>query len=347
VLATDQLASVTEYAPRDMTISVGAGLKLTDLNDLLAAERQRLPIDPPLAGGPTVGGIIAANDAGPIRLANGTTRDLVIGMRMVLADGSQVRSGGKVVKNVAGYDLHKLFIGSAGTLGVITEVTFKLRPIPEAVRLVVLRPPSFTVAGQWVTDIMRSAVRPTLLDLLNGPEVERHVDREGAAGLALVVGFEETREATDWQCEQLVEKFRDDANAYDDDASRSLYETLRERPAEPARVAFKATMRPTHLPVFAETISQAGWELIARAANGIVYASTDDIALAEQLPELQRLAHEGAGGLTLLNGPGPIADYGWQNAPDHAMLMRRIKDQFDPKRLFGDGPFVNTQARTS
>ena len=339
MLTTERMTDVLDYAPRDMTVTVRSGIRLADLNETLAKEGQRLPLDPPHAAA-TIGGILAANDSGPIRLSNGTARDLVIGMQMVLADGHVIKSGGKVVKNVAGYDLHKLFIGSAGTLGLITTVTFKLRPIPEVCRLVVLRPPDWSTAADWVVQLNRGPTRPALIELLNPPLVARHLDADGDVGIALVVGYEDMRKTVDWQCDQLDEAFNPAPIRYDEDASRSLYERLRDWPAETGAVAFKARMTATHVTRFAEQATEHGWSLLARAASGIVYATTDEPHLADRLDELDRLARDAGGSLTVLRGPARPTHFGWHHRADADLIMRRIKDQFDPDRVFGDGPHV-------
>ncbi len=126
------LSRILEHTPEDMTVTVEAGATLAALQRALAALGQWLPIDPPHPERLTVAALLDTNASGPRRAGFGTIRDYVIGLRVALADGRLVRSGGKVVKNVAGYDLMKLFIGARGTLGVIVEVTFKLLPLPEA-----------------------------------------------------------------------------------------------------------------------------------------------------------------------------------------------------------------------
>jgi glycolate oxidase FAD binding subunit len=126
-----RLARVVAYEPKDLTITVEAGLSVGELNRALAPARQRLPVDPCDPDATTVGALIAASHAGPLRLSEGTTRDLLIGIRYVGHQGRSVHGGGRVVKNVAGYDLMKVLGGSFGTLGIITEATFKVRPLPE------------------------------------------------------------------------------------------------------------------------------------------------------------------------------------------------------------------------
>lgn len=132
VLHTRRLARVREHAPSDQIVAVEGGMTLAALQDHLAPHGQRLALDPPLAERATVGGVVAANAFGPGRARFGAVRDLVIGMTVVRADGVVARGGGKVVKNVAGFDLPRLFCGSLGTLGLVAEVVFRLHPLPEA-----------------------------------------------------------------------------------------------------------------------------------------------------------------------------------------------------------------------
>src|SRR5207248_909399 len=133
-----KLDAVVDYPARDMTITVQAGITVGRLRDILRAEHQRLPVDVPQAEVATLGGALAVNVSGPRRFGWGTFRDYVIGIRMVNDRGEEFKAGGRVVKNVAGYDICKLAVGSLGTLGIITEVTLKLRPLPEEQALAVI-----------------------------------------------------------------------------------------------------------------------------------------------------------------------------------------------------------------
>jgi FAD/FMN-containing dehydrogenases len=130
VLDTRALDRLIEHQPGDLIVRAGAGMPLADLQEHVRDSGQLLSLDEPVQGG-TIGGVLATNTSGPHRLLHGTARDLLIGITVVLADGTIAHSGGKVVKNVAGYDLGKLLVGSYGTLAVITEATFRLHPVPE------------------------------------------------------------------------------------------------------------------------------------------------------------------------------------------------------------------------
>lgn len=164
VVAATKLSGVRAHDPGDATCSVGAGTPLAELQAEVATHGQWLAIDPPhVAEGATVGGILCANDAGPRRLRYGTMRDLVIGATVVLADGSVARSGGNVIKNVAGYDLGKLWCGSLGTLGLVAELVLRLHPLPTTTATVAL-PCAAGVATRLTLALMAATVEPVALD---------------------------------------------------------------------------------------------------------------------------------------------------------------------------------------
>jgi glycolate oxidase FAD binding subunit len=166
-ISTTALDRVLEYEPRDLTISVEAGLPWCKLASLLAENRQMIPLDPPYASFATVGGVVAANCSGPRRRLFGTARDLVIGMTFVTLEGKQVKSGGMVVKNVAGLDMAKLMIGSFGTLAAVGVVNFKLMPAPESERSFLLPFPSAEAAVDARNRILNGMLQPAALDMLN------------------------------------------------------------------------------------------------------------------------------------------------------------------------------------
>ena len=166
-ITTASLRRVLEYEPRDLTISVEAGLRWRELEQLLAENRQMVPLDPPFAEDASVGGVIAANSSGPRRRIYGTARDSVIGIRLATLEGKQVQAGGMVVKNVAGLDIAKLMIGSFGTLAAITAVNFKVQPMPEAERSFVVPFDSAAAAAAARDQLLKSQLQPAAVDLLN------------------------------------------------------------------------------------------------------------------------------------------------------------------------------------
>jgi glycolate oxidase FAD binding subunit len=166
-VTTCAMRRVLEYEPRDLTISVEAGLPWSELSQLLAENRQIIPLDPPWYESATVGGVVATNFSGPRRRLYGTARDLVIGMRFATLQGDVAQSGGMVVKNVAGLDMAKLLIGSWGALAAIAVVNFKLNPMPPETRTFALE---FETAGAAIDArdrILQSVLQPAALDILN------------------------------------------------------------------------------------------------------------------------------------------------------------------------------------
>jgi glycolate oxidase FAD binding subunit len=176
-ICTVRLNALLEHEAADLTCSVQAGMPLAALQQYLTAKGQFLALDPPNAERATIGGILAANASGPQRLRYGAARDLVIGLRVALGDGTIARSGGKVVKNVAGYDLNKLYIGSLGTLGIIVEANFKLIPRPERQETLLVSFENAPAAMETVIALLSSVVTPTAIELLD-PAAQRHLSEQ-------------------------------------------------------------------------------------------------------------------------------------------------------------------------
>src|SRR5579884_4407843 len=199
------LSQVLDYPARDMTVTVQAGITLAQLQAILATENQRLPIDVPHAEQATLGGVLAANVNGARRLGFGTLRDYVIGISTINDEGQEVKAGGRVVKNVAGYDLCKLHVGALGTLGIIGEVTLKLRPLPES-KAVVTFGCETAALDRLLDQLHETRTRPVCLDVLNSAaarclahDARLHLPE---APWVIVVGFEDDGEAVGWQVRQ-------------------------------------------------------------------------------------------------------------------------------------------------
>ena len=191
-LTTEGLDRILEHDPGDLTCTVEAGVRLSQLQAALAATGQRLSLDPP--GNPTIGALLARNASGPLRHRFGAPRDLVLGASLVLGDGTIASAGGKVVKNVAGYDLARLVCGSEGRLALIVRASFRLHPLPKASRTIVVETDD---APRVVATLLRSQVQPSALDVLHPGRVlvrfegsERAVDAQAAAVLDLTGGIE-------------------------------------------------------------------------------------------------------------------------------------------------------------
>jgi glycolate oxidase FAD binding subunit len=350
------LDGVIDYPARDMTITVQAGIALAKLQQLLAAENQRLPVDVPQPERATLGGALATNTSGPRRYGYGTLRDYVIGISTVNDEGQEVKAGGRVVKNVAGYDFCKLHIGALGTLGIITQVTLKVLPRPEEQALVTLGCDTASVAP--VLDLLHgSRTRPVCLDLLN-QTAARHLHAAGAnlpdAPWVVVVGFEDNSTAVAWQVQQLVKELPAKqvrglevrANA----AADRLWQALVEHRHRPdVALTFKANVLPRAVAEFCRDTAALsdGLQLQAHAGNGIVLGhATGNLtfdAAQTMLTAVQRAATASQGNVVLLQCPSawkktlPV----WGSPRGDVWLMRQVKEKLDPRRLFNPGRFVD------
>ena len=237
-LSLAKLDRVIDYPARDMTITVEAGITLANLAKTLAAEGQRLPLDVPQADRATLGGVIATNFSGTLRYGHGTVRDYVIGIAAVDGRGTPFKGGGRVVKNVAGYDFCKLLTGSLGTIGVITQVTLKVKPLPQAQRAGLLAgstDESRMPNGCWRA-LVASKVTPAAIELLVGPAWNDDPALEPLGGGEfghLVVALEGTAVEVGWMLEALASEWRELGAAAQTIAAEqddALWSRLREFP---------------------------------------------------------------------------------------------------------------------
>ena len=349
------LTQVIDYPARDMTITVQAGITAAGLQALLGRENQRLPIDVAHADRATLGGIIAANVSGPRRYGFGTLRDYVIGISVVNDEGREVKAGGRVVKNVAGYDLCKLYVGSLGTLGIITQVTLKLRPQPEEQALVVLRSETARVAA--LLDVLHgSRTRPVCLDLLNRAAV-RYINRQAAVALpdapwVVVVGYEDNRVAVSWQVQQLLKELPDDARPGLETrvglTTAPLWRALAEWPAGAEDgLVFKASLLPRMTAGFSTRVDALadGRAVHAQAGNGILWGHAAEDGTPERAGALltQLLEWAGPEGNVVVHRCPPAWKAAlpvWGRPRADSWLMRTVKQQLDPRGLFNPGRFV-------
>lgn len=202
VLSLEKLNRVVDYVPADMTITVEAGMRFANLQALTARNGQTVSLDPPRAAGATIGGIVATAASGPRRMAYGGVRDFLLGCRVALPDGRVIKAGGKVVKNVAGYDMPKLFAGSLGTLGVITEVSLKLRPLPADSRTLLFGFAELGPAMAAAEAILNSELLPAAVAVLT-PEAAWRLEAPGPVSLA--VALEETVENNVYQADRILQ----------------------------------------------------------------------------------------------------------------------------------------------
>jgi glycolate oxidase FAD binding subunit len=257
------VARLREHAPEDMTCTVEAGMTLAALQAQLAKAGQWLPIDPPGEERVTIGALLDQNLSGPRRFGYGTIREHLIGIGVVLADGRLIHAGGKVVKNVAGYDLCKLFVGARGTLGVIVEATFKLRPLPAVERFVSAECATLEALEALVGCVLDSPITPVVFD----------VHRLAGGPLILVLGFAGTRAEVDWQIARSAELGV--AQLADLEHERAFW-------SSGAQVA-QLSVAPTKLIETLRLLVDAPF--IARAGNGIIFHRDSTRAARSVMPD--------------------------------------------------------------
>lgn len=352
VLGLRRLSRVLEHEPGDLTVTTEAGLTLGRLQETLRARGQWLSLDPPDADRATVGGLIAANAAGPRRHLYGTVRDLLIGVTVVTADGGIVRGGGKVVKNVAGYDLPKLFIGSWGTLGIIVEATFKLRPVPDDERLLAVRFDRLKDCGTAARALLAGELIPNAVEILDSAAA---TTLGLGAAAALVVGVDGLREQVEWQAAELTALVgplggRDVTplppatwprlatiarDAFDSPAALMTFSVL------PTLVV--DTMEQGALAARQRGLSSA-WAAHAGVGvvSGALLAGREVAAVATVLTEWRALAAAGSGHATLTSAPLAMKSQVpvWGDAGPAGRIMQRIKAQLDPGNVLNPGRFV-------
>jgi len=348
LLSTARLNQLVEHAPHDMTATVQAGMRVADLQSALAHARQWLALDPLLGPRATIGGIIATTASGPRRLRYGGVRDQIIGVHVVLSDGTIAKGGGKVVKNVAGYDLHRLFTGSLGTLGVIVAANFRLYPFPAASRTVELTAPELAPLCDLAVRVNGSTLMPTILDILS-PTTQDSAYR-------LIARFEMEQEAADDQAAGLVEmagSLGRAAQTIAGEAEAQLWSQVDMHVAAPSSsettLVLKASVLLTEvghwLASLQETIRQAKlsarWR--AHAGHGLIFVRLfgDDAALVTALEALRQVATRRQGSLVVLEAPPPLlrqVDV-WGTSPA-LEVMQRLKARFDPHTTLNPGRFI-------
>ncbi len=326
ILHTHRLGSVREHTWQDMTCTVEAGCIWSSMQGSLAKHGQFVALDPLWPDRATIGGIAATNDSGSLRLKFGSLRDLIIGMTIVLADGTIARSGGKVVKNVAGYDLHKLMTGAFGTLGIITEITFRLHSIPRHVQSFTVTSIEIETLGQLLMKILDSHLSTQSLQL-----------RSSLSGFALDVRLATLPEVILDQASSLS-KLAQSVQLEASDSDSKVWNARQEHFDQTEHFVAKATMLPSDISPIAATIRTLGGTSVTQA-TGIMTASIPAVA-SSQLEHLRQKLEATGGSLTVLHHPAHASPVASTVPSDTLPLMRELKHRFDPNRILNPGRFV-------
>ncbi|MFO0863636.1 MAG: FAD-binding oxidoreductase [Gemmataceae bacterium] len=347
------LNQVVDFPARDMTITVQSGITIDALDRIVAPENLRLPIDIPYAARATLGGSIAANVSGSRRLGYGTLRDYVIGISAINDEGREFKAGGRVVKNVAGYDINKLLVGSLGTLSIITQVTLKLKPRAEAQAMLFVGCDSAELEST-LAKLHASRTRPIAVDVLNRSAAAGTLAPRGIEGVAapwtIVVAFDGNAEAVAWQVKQVNQELGGRSpDVREAAAVEPFWSLLADAPMdESARLGFKASVLPGTIATF--LINMDGHAerplLFAHAGNGIVRGMTSRSLTQDQAVQLIVACRQQAAGcngaVIVTHAPAEWKARlePWGPAPADAWLMREVKAKLDPRGMFNPGRFV-------
>lgn len=344
VLSLARMNEVIEHVPGDQIIRVQAGLPLTELLEEVRAESQILALDPPeKEAGATIGGIVATNSSGPRRVRYGTVRDLIIGIKVVLADGTIAKAGGKVVKNVAGYDLSKLFTGSAGALGVIAEANFRLHPLPDAASTVTVELDDPGKAGEAAQAVMDSQAEPSAAEL--------HW-RGGRGTLSVLVeGIQPGVESQTGTVRGLLESFGE-ARTVSGEGAYALGPEISPQIAGDD-VALKVSAFPAALADVLREVENAAAKhgldcrIVAHSASGVAHAGLsggDEASQAEAVGEIRGyvIRQYPGGSVVVHRAPAGVkrAAEVWGGVGDKEVLIRRVKERFDPRGTMSPGRFI-------
>ncbi len=357
VLTTTGLSRVIDYPKDDMTITIEAGLTIAELTGTLVRHRQQLPIDVPVPEQATIGGVVAANISGSRRFGYGTMRDYLIGIIAVDVQGQQFSAGGRVVKNVAGYDLCKLMIGSLGTLAVISQVTLKLKPVSESTGILWATFETLDDIDVVLETLLLSSARPVALDVLNARAAQTIVTGAELKQLpteqpVLAITVDGLSAEVDWQLESLRKELAVFMPTVclpivNDDQRQKLQSAITQFSQQQSAVlALKANLPPSATLDWMAYADEEGLALLSHAGNGIVKGRfpvepTEYSRAIEILGRLRAKARQYRGNVVVDTCP-----HTWRQKlpmfgdPEPSWsLMRKIKQQLDPDDLLNRGMF--------
>lgn len=363
VISTRNLNQVVEYAADDLTITVGAGMTLANIERVLGENGQFLPLDVPHPSRATIGGVLAASANGPLRLRYGHARDYMLGLQFANVNGEIIKAGSKVVKNVAGYELHKVQVGALGTLGILTQATFKVFPKPAAETTLVAAFDHVTDACAAIPKLWNLNTPPIALELLDA-EHARHVlqntenywfviARFGGTKTTMAVARELSAQAANENGARRADAL-DDASASDD--AGALWQAIADLPARmretfPGALSVRLSVPPhalhdaLRLALDTATAQKlAPPRLFTHAALASIYASVDgdNAALENFARQLRAASHQRHGHLIVEQAPAAVKKNvgAWDDVGASLKLMQSMKRKFDPYSILNPGRFV-------
>ena len=366
VLDLSRCNRVLDYQPADLTATVEGGITLAGMQRELAGGGKFVPLESPVAEQATVGGILAANGSGPLRYAYGLPRDWLIGVSVIGGDGIETKAGGRVVKNVTGYDLNKLYIGSLGTLGVIVEATFKLSPRPDTGAALSVAFPALDAGIAAGRSLIAQVYAPQGVQIINGPAARRlGLENANPAAAHLLAFFAGRPRAVARRREESARLLRDagavNVDTWDAAAGQSLLQRLTDLGWDDATLpalGLKVNLPPAavgKLAAYGESKERdEPWGIVADVGFGTVHllqwdeGTADDTAVANTIAEIAAIREraQALGGTAVVEHCPLAVKAGidvWGGGPaleQELAIMRRIKDKFDPAGILNPGRFM-------
>ncbi len=347
VVSTQKCDRIIDHAVGDLTVTLEAGVRLVDLQATLQTTNQFLPIDPIYPQEATIGGIVATADTGSLRQGYGGIRDLILGISFVRADGKIAKGGGRVVKNVAGYDLMKLFTGSYGSLGIISQVTFRTYPLPEASLTVVIIGEAKSIA-EAIKKIKNSSLTPMAADLVTASVITQCQQKlianlKSGNNIGLLIRFQTISESITEQTSQLkaiAESWDLQVTSYQDEMEAQIWQKL----SDLTRIPHNSDAITCKLGILPSSAVQLLQELEAMQPGqyfgrihigsglGELQFLASDIAV---ITKMRSLCQEHRGFLTVLSAAKSVKKQIdiWGYSGNAASMMAKIKQQFDPHNI--------------
>ncbi|WP_462411768.1 FAD-binding oxidoreductase [Neobacillus sp. Marseille-QA0830] len=358
LLSLAKYKGLVKHTVGDMTLTVKAGTIFKDLQDFLAVFNQKIPLDPFAPEHATIGGVVAANDSGPKRLGYGSARDVVIGLKVVYPDGSVIRTGGKTVKNVAGYDFNKLFIGSMGTLGVISEITLKLRPLQKFESLVLVTFPDGNPEEihRFAVNLLDTAIEPIALELLCPALSEK---LSGDFCFTLAISLEDVESAVRYQTDFVgkLKPAKSKLTVIEQKESQIFWKRLAKIPPnghDPIGMETRASIKIgvknlDVIKVIKESYSLADrHNLLVESHGGLghgiarIYLEGASVDVLSAISGLREMVEVLGGYAVVTHLPFVLRQQidVWGTKPAYFFLFDGIKSKIDPKRIMNSKRFV-------
>ncbi len=362
LLSLSKLNKILEFNPDDLTVSVETGIKVSDFNRFLSEKGLFLPVDPPFADKCTIGGITAVDSNGPMRLKFGKIKDMVTAMKIILSDGSIVKTGARVVKNASGYNISRLYIGSMGTIGIIAEISLKLHPFPESEKNALLFFNDISDFINFCESVRDSFLIPSYLEYLS-PSFVRFLPKGIVENFVKnyhlsLIGFDGFSETVDWQLEQikvLSKKNNCQKTFIPFDAGNSLLSHIRNFYLLFAdSLIFKVSVVIPEFKNVLHKIKSLPFEnkfqeaVLSHFGSGIIYVIypldniNDDNKVIELINMVEDIAIDSGGNFMIEDIPLKFKEKVsvWGRKNKNSKIMKRIKEQFDPNNILNPGRFV-------